>query len=232
MSLSPAELLATIDHAILKPDCTYSDVMCACRMGRAYRLASVCVPPIWASMAVQELSGAETPVSSVVGFPYGFVTSETKAAEAAALVAQGCAELDMVMNISALCSGRLDMVISDIAAVAQSMEACAEGPHLKVILETCYLDEQQIAQAVDAAVQAGAQYVKTSTGFGPHGATVEHVALLRRLAPPHIGVKAAGGIRSLAELQGFIAAGADRIGTSATEAIIEQLQAGSGHGHL
>lgn len=232
MDLSAAELLATIDHAVLKPDCTDSDVMEACRMARRHRLGSVCVPPTWAPLAVEKLSGAETPVSSVVGFPFGFVTSGIKAAEAAALMAEGCAELDMVMNISALRSGLIGLVTSDIAAVVEAMGARAEGPRLKVILETCYLDEQQIGRAVAAAVEAGAQFVKTSTGFGPDGATVEHVALLRRLAPPHVGVKAAGGIRNLADMQAFIVAGANRIGTSATGAIIAELQSGSDNGHL
>ncbi len=223
MDRSAAELLVMIDHAVLKPDCTRAEIIEACEIGREHRLGSICVPPAWANVAVQQLAGAATPVSSVVGFPFGFTLAVTKAEEARSLIAIGCAELDMVINISALRSGEYGIVTADIAAVAESIGACRDGPVLKVILETCYLSEEQIARGVNAAVDGGAQFVKTSTGFGPHGATAEHAAMLRRLAPPHIGVKAAGGIRSLADMREMIAAGADRIGTSATKSIIAEL---------
>ncbi len=223
MNNSPVELLAMIDHAVLKPDCTRREILEACQIGKQHRLGCVCVPPSWASAAVAQLTDSPTPVGSVVGFPFGFALSGTKAAEAGALMAAGCAELDMVVNISALRSGESDIVTADIAAVAGAMGARREGPVLKVILETCYLDEDEIACGVRAAVAGGAQFVKTSTGFGPEGASVEHVRLLRELAPPEMGVKAAGGIRTLADMEAMIDAGADRIGTSATLTVIAEL---------
>jgi deoxyribose-phosphate aldolase len=223
MDKSPVELLAMIDHAVLKPDCTRQEILEACQIARQHRLGCICVPPSRAALAVAQLADAPTPVGSVVGFPFGFALPGTKAAEANALLAAGCVELDMVINISALRSGDDDIVTADIAAVAQAMGAGRAGPVLKVIMETCYLNDDEIACGVRAAVAGGAQFVKTSTGFGPHGATVEHVALLRELAPPEMGVKAAGGIRTLAEMEAMIDAGADRIGTSATLAIVAEL---------
>ncbi len=223
MDRSPEELLALIDHAVLRPDCIRDDIIAACEIGKKYRLSSICVPPAWVQLALHQLADAPTPVSSVVGFPFGFAMADTKAQEAGALIEAGCAELDMVINIPALRSRQYYNVRADITAVARSMNASAEGPLLKVILETCYLDEEEIGHGIVAAVKGGAQFVKTSTGFGPHGATVEHVALLRRLAPPEMGVKAAGGIRTLADMQAMLDAGANRIGTSATTTIIAEL---------
>ncbi len=223
MDKSAVELLALIDHAVLNPDCTREDIIEACEIGTQHRLSSICVPPAWVQLALHRLADAPTLVSSVVGFPFGFAMADTKALEAGALIEAGCAELDMVINIPALRSRQYYNVRADIAAVAQSMGASPDGPLLKVILETCYLDEEEITHGVAAADKGGAQFVKTSTGFGPHGATVEHVALLRRLAPPEMGVKAAGGIRSLADMQAMLAAGANRIGTSATATIIAEL---------
>ena len=223
MEKSAVELLAMIDHAVLKPDCTRREILEACQIGKQHRLGCICVPPSWAAVAVAQLTDSPTPVGSVVGFPFGFALSGTKAAEASALMAAGCSELDMVINISALRSGENDLVTADIAAVAGAMGATCAGPVLKVILETCYLTEDEIACGVRAAVAGGAQFVKTSTGFGPHGASVEHVRMLRELAPPEMGVKAAGGIRTLADMEAMIGAGADRIGTSATLTIVAEL---------
>ena len=223
MEKSAVELLAMIDHAVLKPDCTRREILEACQIGKQHRLGCICVPPSWAGVAVAQLTDSPTPVGSVIGFPFGFALSGTKAAEANALTAAGCSELDMVVNISALRSGENDLVTADIAGVAQAMGARRAGPVLKVILETCYLNEDEIACGVRAAVAGGAQFVKTSTGFGPHGASVEHVRMLRELAPPEMGVKAAGGIRTLADMEAMIGAGADRIGTSATLTIVAEL---------
>jgi len=213
-----------IDHAVLGPACTAADIIAACELAKAHRVGCLCVPPCWADTIVEELQGSETKPTSVIGFPFGYTIAGAKSREAEELLARGCLELDMVMNHSMLRAGRIDDVTADIAAVAQAMGACAGGPILKVILETCYLTEQQVARGVAAAVEGGAQFVKTSTGFGSHGATPEHVRLLRRLAPTQIGVKAAGGIRTLADFEAMVAAGASRIGTSATADILAEIR--------
>ncbi len=220
---SAVEIIGMIDHAVLKSDCTRVDILAACELAKNYRLGSLVVPPMWAEVAAAQLRDCATPLGSVVGFPFGYNLPGTKATEAAALMQAGCDELDMVMNVSALRSGQLDLVQMDIEAVAKAMGAQQGGPVLKVILETCYLNDDEIAAGVKAAVDGGAQYVKTSTGFATHGAKVEHVALMRKCAPVHIGVKAAGGIRTLADVKAMLAAGANRIGCSATQAIIGEL---------
>ncbi|MFP3904480.1 MAG: deoxyribose-phosphate aldolase [Armatimonadota bacterium] len=222
--LSATDIIGMIDHAVLSPDCTRDDILDACKLGREYALGSICVPPAWVSLAFEELRGAQTSLSSVVGFPNGYATTRTKTTEACALTAHGCAELDMVCNISFLRSGQYAAAQADIASVVEHVANVCEGMAVvKVIVETCYLSGEQIRQAVECAAQAGADFVKTSTGFGPEGATVENVRLLRDAAPEHMGVKAAGGIRTLQDLLNMVEAGANRIGTSSTEAIIEEL---------
>lgn len=222
--LSPEDIVGMIDHAVLSPDCTRQDILDACELGREHTLGSVCVPPAWVSLAFEELRGAKTPLSSVVGFPHGYATTTTKTSEACALISHGCAEVDMVCNISFIRSGQFDAARADIGAVVDHVaEACEGAAVLKVILETCYLSDKQIEQAVECAKLAGADFVKTSTGFGPEGATVKHVRMLRQLAPDRMGVKAAGGIRTLGDLQKMVEAGADRIGTSSTEDILAEL---------
>lgn len=222
--MTHAEVAAMIDHAVLSPACTRDDILAACELAKAHRVGCLCVPPCWVDTIVEALKGSETKPTAVVGFPFGYTIAAAKSREAEELVARGCLELDMVMNHSLLRAGRIDDVTADIASVAGAMGASADGPILKVILETCYLTEEQIALGVAAAVEGGAQFVKTSTGFGSHGATPEHVRLLRTLAPAHIGVKAAGGIRTLADLEAMVAAGASRIGTSATADILAEIR--------
>ncbi len=221
--MTRAEVAGIIDHAVLSPACTRDDIVSACELVRRQGVGCLCVPPCWASTIVEHLEGCDTRPASVVGFPFGYGIPQAKVREAEQLTALGCMELDMVINHSMLRAGRLEDVISDIKCVADAMGASADGPLLKVILETCYLTDGQIAEAVDAAVSGGAQFVKTSTGFGSHGATVQHVRLLRELAPPRIGVKAAGGIRTLADLRLIVGAGASRIGTSATAEILAEI---------
>ena len=222
--MTRTEVAAMIDHAVLSPACTGDDIIAACELVKAHRVGCLCVPPCWADTIVEELKGSQTKPTSVVGFPFGYTITGAKSREAEELLARGCLELDMVMNHSMLRAGRIDDVTADIASVAGAMGASPGGPILKVILETCYLTEEQIALGVAAAVEGGAQFVKTSTGFGSHGATPEHVRLLRTLAPAHIGVKAAGGIRTLADLEAMVGAGASRIGTSATADILAQVR--------
>ncbi len=221
------EPLRTIDHAVLRPDCTRGEVLNACALAARLGVAGVCVHPRWVPTAAAALDGTAVAVGTVVGFPLGATTTEAKCLEALQAFEDGAREVDMVLAVTALKSGDYREALLDIAAVvAVARDSGVERALVKVILEMCYLTPEEKRIAADLAVQGGADYVKTSTGMGPSGATVEDVALLRELVPRHIGVKAAGGIRSLADLRAMLAAGADRIGTSATEAIAAELAAG------
>ena len=184
-------------------------------------MATVCVQPCWVEMAVEMLDGSDTGVSSVVGFPLGATVTEAKLMEAMALIEDGVAELDMVINIGWIKSGMDDQAADEIGVVHVVCEAA--GVPLKVILETAYLSEEEKRRAAELAVQAGAEFVKTSTGFGPGGANVEDVKLLREVVGEGAGVKAAGGIRTAEQAMAMLEAGANRIGTSATADIARQL---------
>lgn len=210
---------ALIDHTLLKPDATESDIVKLCQEAGRYGFASVCVNPYWVSRVAGVLTGSPVKVCTVAGFPLGASCTETKAAEAETAIRAGAGEVDMVMNIGALRSGDLDRVRLDIAAVAQTCHT--HKAILKVILETALLDDNQKATACALAKLAGADFVKTSTGFGPSGATVHDVALMRLVVGSEMGVKASGGIRSLEDLRKMAAAGATRIGASASVRIIE-----------
>jgi len=214
--MSKKRLAGMIDHAVLRPDATADDVRSACRMAGRLGVACLIVRPcdVWA--ARQLLGAGDVAVGSVVSFPHGAADSGVKAAEAAAAVRHGADELDMVINIGRLKDGRLDRVRDDIAAVVEA----AEGRTVKVILECCYLSRDEMAAGCHAAQAAGADFVKTSTGFGTSGARAEDVRFLRSQVGRTLGVKAAGGIRTLADALAMIEAGADRIGTSSTEAIL------------
>ncbi len=211
-------LARLIDHAVLSPTATQADVEQACNIGLRYGVASVCVRPSDILLASQLLKGQQTCVSTVIGFPHGTTSTFAKTAESEKAIKEGARELDMVLNIGRLLSGDTDYVAYDIKAVAQL--AHQENILLKVILETCYLTDTLIRTACSLAVLAGADYVKTSTGFGTGGATAEAVRLMRSQVPDRIGVKASGGIRSLEQMIQLVDCGATRIGTSATEAII------------
>jgi len=221
-------IIGMIDHAVLAPDATRADVLAGCALAAELGVAGVCVQPWWVEVAAQALAGSGVVCGTVAGFPLGANTSAVKMVEAIGAFRAGAQEVDMVLAITALKSGDYDAVHADVAGVVDAARGSATNgaPVVKVILEMCYLtdDEKRIAAAL--AIEAGANFVKTSTGLGPHGATVEDVALLRALAPPHVGVKAAGGIRTLAQAQAMVAAGATRIGTSATRAIAEELGVG------
>ncbi len=212
-------IAALIDHTILKPEATDADITRLCVEARKYGFASVCVNPYWVSRAAGLLAGSAVKVCTVAGFPLGANGTEGKVAEAAAAIRCGAAEIDMVMNIGALRSGDLDRARLDIAAVADTCHR--HGAILKVILETALLDDNQKAAACALAKMAGADFVKTSTGFGPGGATAHDVALMRLVVGPEMGVKAAGGIRTLDDLRRMAAAGATRIGASASVKIVE-----------
>ncbi len=212
-------IAALIDHTILKPDATRSDVLKICREAREYRFASVCVNPYWVPLVKAELSGSPVKVCTVVGFPLGATSTESKVAETAAALRAGAQEIDMVMNVGALRSGDTDAVKNDIQAVVRV--AHEAGAIVKVILETALLDDTQKTVASKICKSAGADFVKTSTGFSTSGATAHDIALMRAAVGPNIGVKASGGIRTLQDVQAMTAAGATRIGASASVKIVE-----------
>ncbi len=218
------DIIAMIDHAVLAPDATRDDALAACEAAAELGVAGVCVQPWWVDVVAAELAGTGVRCGTVAGFPLGATTTDAKAFEACQAIAHGADEIDMVMAVTALKSGDREAVLDDIAAVVGAAYAVAvEQPVVKVILEMCYLSEQEKRVAAELAIEAGADFVKTSTGLGPSGATVEDVRLLREVAPPEVGVKAAGGIRTLAHARAMVEAGATRIGTSATRTIAEEL---------
>jgi deoxyribose-phosphate aldolase len=210
-----------IDHTILRPDVTKADIEQLCREARQYKFYSVCVNPTWVSFARQLLEGSGVKVCAVVGFPLGAQPPEIKAMEARRCIREGAKEIDMVINVGALKSGDDDLVLKDIRGV---VEACRDGSaKCKVILETSLLTNEEKARACELAVKARADFVKTSTGFSTGGATVEDVSLMARIVRDRgLEVKASGGIRSLADLQKMVAAGATRIGTSSGIKILKE----------
>ena len=217
----PLNVAQLIDHTILRPDTTRADIEQLCREARQHKFYSVCVNPTWVSLARQLLDGSGVKVCCVVGFPLGAQPPETKAMEARAAIRQGAKEIDMVINVGALKSGDDKLVLRDIRSV---VEACRDGSaRCKVILETALLTNAEKARACELAVQARADFVKTSTGFSTGGATVEDVALMSRIVRDQkLGVKASGGIRSLADLRRMVQAGATRIGTSSGIKILQE----------
>jgi deoxyribose-phosphate aldolase len=212
-------IAALIDHTILKADATRAEVIKVCREARQYSFASVCVNGYWVPLVKAELAGSQVKVCTVVGFPLGAMSTEAKAAETAVAVRAGAQEIDMVINIGALKSGDTDAVRMDIAAVVHA--AHAGGAIVKVIIETALLDDTQKRVACQLAKAAGAEFVKTSTGFSTSGATAQDIALMRAAVGPQMGVKASGGIRTLDDLRTMAAAGATRIGASASVKIVE-----------
>lgn len=218
------ELAALIDHTLLKPDATETMVRRLCAEARQYGFAAVCVNPVYVKLAAEELKGSPVRVATVVGFPLGATFTEVKVRETALAVAAGAAEIDMVIDLGALKDGRIRRVEEDVAAVVR--EAAAGGATVKAILETALLTEEEKVTAARLAVAAGAAFLKTSTGFGPGGATVEDVRLLKQTVGDKAGVKASGGIRTAEAALAMVAAGASRIGTSAGVAIMEGLARG------
>jgi deoxyribose-phosphate aldolase len=214
-----SSIAGLIDHTILRADATKDDVLRVCAEARKYNFANVCVNPYWVPLAASELTGTPVKVCTVVGFPLGAMTSGIKRVETEVAVRCGAQEIDMVINIGALKSGDHDTVKLDIQAVTGV--AHAAGAIVKVIIEAALLNDNEKAIACTLAKLAGAEFVKTSTGFGPSGATAHDVALMRRIVGPSMGVKASGGIRTLEDLKRMVAAGATRIGASASVDIIQ-----------
>ncbi|ADN02711.1 deoxyribose-phosphate aldolase [Spirochaeta thermophila] len=213
-------LAKMIDHTLLKPTATRAQIEALCDEAVRYGFASVCVNSWWVPLAAKRLSGSGVMVCTVVGFPLGAASTEAKAYEAAQAVVQGAREVDMVINLGLLKGGEYDLVREDIRAV---VDAAAEA-HVKVIIEACYLSDEEKRRACLLAEEAGAHFVKTSTGFGPSGATVEDVRLMREVVGESLGVKAAGGIRSLETALAMIEAGASRLGTSSGVSIVAELK--------
>ena len=208
----------TIDHTLLKPEATAADIQALCREAKQYGFASVCVNTCYVKLASELLRGSGVKVCCTVGFPLGAMAPKAKAFEAAQAVADGAEEVDMVLWIGALRQGNTAAVQADIEGV---VNACHPRAIVKVILETCLLTDAQIETACRLCVAAGADYVKTSTGFSTAGATAEHVALMKRAVGGRAKVKAAGGIRTYEDAKRMIDAGADRIGASAGIAIVQ-----------
>jgi deoxyribose-phosphate aldolase len=212
------ELARLIDHSVLKPEATEDDVRAGADVVRALRIGFYCVQPFWVKLAAEAIGGAGACVVSVVGFPHGCDKTEVKARAAALAVTDGAREIDMVMNFGALKSGQAAVVAGDIEAVVRAVQRLP----VKVILETTALSDVEKKLACRLAYDAGAAFVKTSTGFHPSGgATVADVRLMRSEVGPAIGVKASGGIRTFVDVRAMIDAGASRIGTSASAAILE-----------
>src|SRR6187455_30531 len=222
-SLTERDIAKTIDHSLLKPELDDAFVEAGCRLAAEYDVASVCVPPVHVRRAAAILTGTDVAVGTVVGFPHGYATTETKVAETRQALAEGATEIDMVLQIGALKSGRDADVLADIAAVVEV--AHAAGAIVKVIFENAYLTDDEKIRACHLTEAAGADFVKTSTGFAASGATHNDLRLMRANTSPHIQVKAAGGVRSLDALLEVMALGVTRIGATQTQAIIDDFRA-------
>ncbi|WP_409251416.1 deoxyribose-phosphate aldolase [Bacillus sp. SCS-153A] len=213
-----------IDHTLLKADSTKDQVTKICEEAKEYNFASVCVNPGWVKYSAELLQGTDVKVCTVIGFPLGATTSETKAFETKDAIEKGATEVDMVINIGALKDGNDDLVKQDIQAVTEA----AKGKALtKVIIETSLLTDEEKERACRLAVEAGTDFVKTSTGFSTGGATIEDIKLMRKTVGPDIGVKASGGVRSVEDAKNMIEAGATRIGASSGVQIVQGLTSDS-----
>lgn len=211
------------DHTILKADATKEAVLRICEEAKEHHFMSVCVNSYYTAFVAEQLKGTDVKVCTVVGFPLGQMSTRAKALETACAVEDGAHEIDMVLNVAALKDGDYDVVLEDIKAV----KAACKDALLKVILETGLLTKEEIVKASQLSVEAGADFVKTSTGFSTGGATAEDIALMRRTVGPEVGVKASGGIRDAQAATAMVEAGANRIGASATVAILAGGQSGS-----
>ena len=223
VTVVPKDITKFIDHTLLKPEATPAEIEKLCKEAKEYHFAAVCVNPPYVKQCAQLLRGTAVNVCAVVGFPLGAHTTETKVFETKQAIADGAREIDMVINIGALKAKQSDFVRDDIRAVCDA--AHAGGAILKVIIEAALLTDDEKVRACELAQDAGADFVKTSTGFGPGGATVHDVALMARTVGGQLGVKAAGGIRNYEQAQAMIAAGATRIGASAGVKIVAEARA-------
>lgn len=216
------QLAKTIDHSLLTPDLPTQEVITGCELADRYHTASVCVKPCDVKLAAQILQKSDVKVGTVVGFPHGNSTTETKVFEARNAIEDGAVELDMVINIGAMRGGKLDLVREEIRAVVQAASGKAI---VKVILENAYLSKDEIVKACQLVEQAGADFVKTSTGFAPTGAAIDDLKLMRKSVSEKVQVKAAQGIRTLESLLAAIDAGSTRIGARSTAAMLDEFAA-------
>lgn len=212
-------MLERVDHTQLKPYCTWEDIQALCGEAIAYRTASVCIPPCYVQR-VRQTYGGQLKICTVIGFPLGYQVTAAKVCEAREAVAQGCDEVDMVINITDVKNGRYDLVEEEIRQVK---EACG-GHILKVIIEACYLTQEEKKAMCRAVTAAGADYIKTSTGFGTGGATREDVELFRANIGPEVKIKAAGGVSTLEDLEDFIRLGCERVGTSRAVGLVKEMK--------
>ncbi len=223
---SAATLAAVLDHTLLKPDATRAQVIQLCHEAAEYRFACAMVNPAWVAVAAETLAGTGVPVGVVIGFPLGATLSASKRDETTRVVKLGAHDVDMVLNVGLLKSGEFDAVKNDIRGVVEL--AHGGGAIVKVILETCLLSFEEKMRASEIALAAGADFIKTSTGFSTGGATIDDIALMRGVAGSRAGVKASGGIRSLADATAMLKAGASRIGASASVRIVQELGGNAG----
>ena len=225
------EFAKTVDHTLLKPDATEEDIRRLCREATTHHFATVCVPPCYVRLAAKELRGTDVKVATVVSFPFGADKTTVKAAAVREAIISGAFELDVVMNISKFLSGEFAYVAEELASLNGEVSAVAmnnglNDAVLKIIIETAYLSDKMKRLAVQVVAASGADFVKTSTGFGPGGATTEDITLLREEAPERLAVKASGGIRTLEDALALLNAGASRIGVSNSVAIMQEAKGG------
>jgi deoxyribose-phosphate aldolase len=225
------EFAKTVDHTLLKPDTKEKDIVRLCEEAARYHFAAVCVPPGYVRLASQELRGADVKVATVVSFPFGYDATPVKAAAVREAISGGAVELDVVMNVSRFLSGEFDYVADELTTLVQEVSVVAMNNGLndvvvKVIIETAYLTDKMKRLATQIVAASGADFVKTSTGFGPAGAIPEDVALLREEAPEGLAVKASGGIRTLEDALDMLNAGASRLGMSSSVAVMEEAESG------
>lgn len=232
MAMRVREFAKTIDHTLLKPDTKEADVRRLCEEAARHHFAAVCIPPCYVRLAARELRGTDVKVATVVSFPFGTDTTAIKAASVRDAIVGGASEIDVVMNVSKFLSGEFSYVAEELSSLNGEVSAVAmnnglNDAVLKVIIEAAYLTDEMKRLAVQIVAASGADFVKTSTGFGPGGATLEDVALLREEAPEGLAVKASGGIRTLDDALDMLNAGASRLGTSGSVAIMERAESGA-----
>ena len=232
MAMRVREFAKTIDHTLLKPDATEADVRRLCEEAARFHFAAVCIAPCHVRLAARELRGTDVKVATVVSFPFGYDSAAVKAGAVRDAIVAGASEVDVVMNISRFLSGDFSYVADEISSLNREIGAVAmnnglNDAVLKVIIEAAYLTDEMKRLAVRMVAASGADFVKTSTGFGPGGATVEDVALLREEAPEGLAVKASGGIRTLDDALDMLNAGASRLGTSGSVAVMETAESGA-----
>ncbi len=225
------EFAKTVDHTLLKPDATEEQIARLCEEAAHYHFAAVCIPPCYVRLAARELRGTDVKVATVISFPFGNDATAVKTAAVREAITRGASELDVVLNVSKLLSGQFDYVADELASLTQEVSVVAINNGLndvvmKVIIETAYLTDKMKRLATQIVAASGADFVKTSTGFGPGGATVEDVALLREEAPESLAVKASGGIRTLEDALDILNAGASRLGMSASVAVMGEAEGG------